>query len=221
MKAVARGLARTIAFACVTVCAMAGCGSTASASVYFSQVINVYYGTVTVGSSSTNIVEIEGSDEVAAGLVPNASVAESLGSSLAAQFVSEPLSYFCIFPVCPPGGTPIPQFVLTAISNAPSPYTLGLNGSLAPPDPAITAFDTALTKLGLPGNATFSPVDDDNYAFTIQVNDAADQITMLGNFEFYQLSETPLPATWSLMLIGLAGLAFVAYRRRKPDSALA
>ncbi len=35
------------------------------------------------------------------------------------------------------------------------------------------------------------------------------------------LETTPLPATWTMMLIGLAGLGFVAYRRQRQDAGLA
>ena len=35
------------------------------------------------------------------------------------------------------------------------------------------------------------------------------------------VSYTPLPATWTLMLVGLAGLGFVAYRRQKQSTAIA
>jgi hypothetical protein len=31
----------------------------------------------------------------------------------------------------------------------------------------------------------------------------------------------PLPAAWTMMLIGLSGFGFAAYRRRKKDAALA
>jgi hypothetical protein len=35
------------------------------------------------------------------------------------------------------------------------------------------------------------------------------------------INATPLPATWTMMLIGLAGLGFFAYRRQKQDTGLA
>jgi len=35
------------------------------------------------------------------------------------------------------------------------------------------------------------------------------------------VTQTPLPSTWTMMLIGLAGLGFVAYRRQKQGTALA
>jgi hypothetical protein len=35
------------------------------------------------------------------------------------------------------------------------------------------------------------------------------------------ISETPLPASWTLMLIGLAGFGFAAYRRQARSSGLA
>jgi hypothetical protein len=34
------------------------------------------------------------------------------------------------------------------------------------------------------------------------------------------LTPTPLPSTWTMMLIGLVGLGFAAYRRRTPEAAL-
>jgi PEP-CTERM motif-containing protein len=35
-----------------------------------------------------------------------------------------------------------------------------------------------------------------------------------------QISQTPLPPTWTMMLIGIAGFGFVAYRRRSKPTAL-
>jgi hypothetical protein len=35
----------------------------------------------------------------------------------------------------------------------------------------------------------------------------------------YNVSSTPLPSSWTMMLIGLSGLGFVAYRRTKKGSA--
>jgi hypothetical protein len=35
------------------------------------------------------------------------------------------------------------------------------------------------------------------------------------------VSTTPLPPAWTMMLLGLAGLGFIAYRRQKQSSSLA
>lgn len=202
-------------FAVTAVCLIGGhCSTASSAPIYFSQVINVYFGAVTAGTSSTNIVEIEGGDGTAAGTLPlTPGVAESLGENLAAQLLDTPLQNDCITPICPPDLTPIPPFVLTAISSAPSPYILGLDAVSGAPNPALEAFNNALAQNGLPGNATFTPFDDE-LAFTYQVNDTTDQIYMLGNFELYQLSATPLPSSGGIMLIGLIVVGVLAFRRR-------
>jgi hypothetical protein len=41
------------------------------------------------------------------------------------------------------------------------------------------------------------------------------------NVEFNALAATPLPSSWTMMLIGLVGFVFVAYRRQRQASGLA
>jgi hypothetical protein len=36
-----------------------------------------------------------------------------------------------------------------------------------------------------------------------------------------EVSTTPLPPTWTMMLIGLAGIGFVAYRRKSKQALMA
>ena len=40
-------------------------------------------------------------------------------------------------------------------------------------------------------------------------------------FNYAAVSATPLPPSWTMMLIGLAGFGFVAYRRQKQNTAIA
>ena len=41
------------------------------------------------------------------------------------------------------------------------------------------------------------------------------------SFNYAAVSATPLPPSWTMMLIGLAGFGFVAYRRQKQNTAIA
>jgi hypothetical protein len=43
----------------------------------------------------------------------------------------------------------------------------------------------------------------------------ADETAFIDNVSVITTSSTPLPSTWTMMLIGLAGLGFVAYRRKQ------
>jgi hypothetical protein len=211
-------LARTVGVGFLSAGALAGFNSTVLASPvdYFSVLTNVYFGTVTEGSSSTNIVEIE-SDTLAS--LPNASVAEHLGASVAVQLSLDPQAtqgiIYSLQNGLPIGAdTPIPQFVLATISDAPSQYILGLNGNSGPPDPAVTAFNNTLAQAGLTISASFTNFDPEA-VFTYQVDDETDEVDILDNIQFYELTTTPLPSTWTMMLIGLIGLGVVDHRRCK------
>jgi hypothetical protein len=50
-----------------------------------------------------------------------------------------------------------------------------------------------------------------NYAFVDLINAG---LTSIGSIAASPVSEAPLPPSWTLMLIGLAGFGVVAYRRR-------
>lgn len=55
-----------------------------------------------------------------------------------------------------------------------------------------------------------------NYAFVDLINSS---LTSIGSISSSPVSAAPLPPSWTLMLIGLAGLGFVAYRRKMPVAA--
>lgn len=66
---------------------------------------------------------------------------------------------------------------------------------------ALNGFKLDLGSIGL------------NYAFVDFLNSSLDSI---GSISASPVSEAPLPPSWTLMLIGLAGFGFMAYRRKMP-----
>jgi hypothetical protein len=62
---------------------------------------------------------------------------------------------------------------------------------------------------------TLSVVLGANNTITFQGLATTDETAFIDN-----VSATPLPATWTMMLIGLAGLGFVSYRRRRQHAGL-
>jgi hypothetical protein len=46
------------------------------------------------------------------------------------------------------------------------------------------------------------------------------QISSLDNFIF-EVAAVPEPSTWAMMLLGFAGIGFMAYLRRRPSRAIA
>ena len=101
-------------------------------------------------------------------------------------------------------------------SNPPAPnsssgFTVTLNGitttTLTPAVPGLgpnTDLEGDLILISLlAGDGSFEKVQLDNNG-----------PSAFGRFEFSDVSAVPLPATWSMMLIGFAGLGFLAYRKR-------
>lgn len=190
--------------------------------ISFTAVTYVLFGTV----GSQNIV----TDETGYGGTDSrftVDSATSIGSILATDLASDPQASGQVF-VLSPGGvpegyaleeSPIPQFVLTAVANSANGNILGLDsgiGTVISPDPATAAFNTILGATG-----SFVPFDT-LAEFTYEVDSsfttgpyAGDDVDLLENFQFEQLSATPLPSTWTMMLIGLAGLGFFTRRGTK------
>jgi hypothetical protein len=58
----------------------------------------------------------------------------------------------------------------------------------------------------------------DGWTFDFQISGLDGTESWGGNVNTIALSSTPLPSTWTLMLVGLFGLSFVAYGRNRKDA---
>ncbi|MBR0995475.1 PEP-CTERM sorting domain-containing protein [Bradyrhizobium japonicum] len=88
-------------------------------------------------------------------------------------------------------------------------------------DNTITLGNDSLTTAGL-GPTFNSQNNPSGYLLGLKLNSATD-ITFSTNetaFEFAFTSPVPEPSTWAMMILGFAGLGFMAYRRRNQASAL-
>ena len=132
-------------------------------------------------------------------------------------------------PVLVPGGTPIPQFVLSAVANSANSNILGNpadGGQVL--SPATIAFNTILQHDGISTPAVFTQVDSfDEFTepLSLTLTTGAfvnDNLNVYGNFQILQMTTAvPEPSTWAMMMLGFAGIGFVAYRRKSKLSLMA
>jgi hypothetical protein len=110
---------------------------------------------------------------------------------------------------------------LTSLNFAIDGYNFSLNSDLG--KASVTFNNGALTNVAYLGAIGGFKLDLGTlglgYIFTDSINPGLSSIGTISASS--GVSATPLPPSWTLMLIGLAGFGFVAYRRQKKHGAFA
>jgi hypothetical protein len=140
------------------------------------------------------------------------------------------------------GGVPLPgSGTITATVGTSGDLVTGITGTIG--GSAITGLTSFLGSDNLIFPSGTGPLDTKGLAFTTAAGDTIDIFSFfaegstpsgnaygedisgtdagfgVGTFALSPVSTTPLPPTWTMMLAGLTGLAFLLYRKQKQSAA--
>jgi hypothetical protein len=200
--------------------------------------LNPAVGTIQVGNTSLNGVAVNGSIQFSTGTPANPGQDLLSTSSLSVINQSGASRLVTVAVSDTDFSAPVGSFHITGsgtwVNAAGSDITLNWFNDPANTQGANTAFDTPGNLLGTFFSAgtdplhSFStdqtgPVSDSNpFSMTIwaQANLTAGAILLdRGQGEVKVASAVPEPATWAMLLLGFAGVGFMAYRRRNQNTA--